>query len=244
MQHQANEGNALHFRVKEDILQKIKSAEYLPHTQLPTEAEFCKKYGVSRTTIRTALQQLTTEGYVYRTQGKGTFVADHKVKQTLTTTVNHFSQQLSTQGKNPSIRVLNLEVIQADSVLAKYFSINEGDPVNKLERIRLADNQALQYEIAYIPWHKAPGLNAKECEKSLYQLLEKHYGINIKKTIEHLELFIADHDISEKLEIKTGAPCFALETYAYLADESLIEYSKTIFRGDRAHFVIERDYEV
>ena len=241
---QANEGSALHFRVKEDILQKIKNAEYLPHTQLPTEAEFCKKYGVSRTTVRTALQQLTTEGYVYRTQGKGTFVADHKVKQTLTSTVNHFSQQLATQGKNASIRVLNLAVIQADSFLAKFFNLRLGEPVNKLERIRYADNQAIQYEIAYLPWHKAPGLNAKECEKSLYQLLKKQYGLKIKKTIEHLELFIADHDISEKLQIKMGAPCFALETYAYLADETPIEYSKTIFRGDRAHFVIERDYEI
>ncbi|WP_243299546.1 GntR family transcriptional regulator [Bacillus litorisediminis] len=243
MQH-ANEGNALHSRVKEDILQKIKNGEYLPHTQLPTEAEFCKKYGVSRTTIRTALQQLTLEGYVYRTQGKGTFVADRKVKQTLTSTVNHFSQQLETQGKNPSIRVLNLEVIQADVFLAKFFGIKQGDPVNKLERIRFADHQPLQYEIAYLPWHKAPGLNAKECEKSLYQLLNRHFGLKIKKTIEHLELFIADQDISEKLQIKMGAPCFALETYAYLPDETPIEYSKTIFRGDRAHFVIERDYQV
>lgn len=235
-------GNALHFKVKEAIIQLIKSGEYAPNTQLPTEAEFCDKFGVSRTTVRTALQQLTMEGYVYRKQGSGTFVADHKVKQILTNTVAQFAEQLTTQGKHPKIKVLNLTVIQADPFLEKFFEIEEGDPVNKLERIRYADDEPLQYEVAYLPWRKTPGLNIEECEKSLYRLLENQYQLNIKKAIEHLELVMADEDIAEKLNIQVGSPCFSLETYAYLGNNTAIEYSKTIFRGDRANFIIERHY--
>jgi GntR family transcriptional regulator len=235
-------GDALHFRVKESIIQLIKAGEYSPHTQLPTEAEFCEKFGVSRTTVRTALQHLTLEGYVYRKQGKGTFVSGQKVKQVLTTTVDNFNEQLTTQGKYPHIKVLGLTVIQSDSFFEELFTLQKGDPVNMLERIRYADNEPLQYEIAYLPWRKTPGLNAKECEKSLYRLLENQFGLKIKKTIEHLEISIADKDISEKLKVKVGAPCFSLETYAYLSDGTAIEYSKTIFRGDRANFVIEREY--
>lgn len=235
-------GNALHFKVKESIIELIKSGEYKPNTQLPTEAEFCQKYGVSRTTVRTALQQLTMEGYVYRKQGKGTFVSNNKVKQILTATVGHFSEQIAMQGKKPSIKVLSLDVIQANSFLAKTFKLNNNDPVNKLERIRYVNEEPLQYEIAYLPWHKTPGLNKDACETSLYKFLEDQFHLKIKKTVEHLEIVLANQAISTKLNIGIGAPCFSLETYTYLDDGTAIEYSKTIYRGDLANFIIERNY--
>lgn len=238
----ASEGNALHAQVKELIIQLIKSGEYQPNTQLPTEAEFCEKFKVSRTTVRTALQQLTQEGYVYRQQGKGTFVASKKVNQVLTATAEHFSQQITMQGKKASIKVLNLQVVQADSFLSETFEININDPVNKLERIRYVNDEPLQYEIAYLPWSKCPGLNQEACETSLYNLLETQFQLKIKKAVEHLEIVVADQFISEKLNIMQGDPCFSLETYAYLSDGTVIEFTKTIFRGDLAHFVIERNY--
>jgi len=239
---EANKDSALHSIVKDSIINLINNGEYKANTKLPTEAEFCKKYGVSRTTIRTALQQLTIEGYVYRVQGKGTFVAEKKVKQSLTSTVEQFSDQIMMQGKNPRIKVLNLKVIEATPILAQYFEREVGAPVNLLERIRYVNDTPLQYEIAYLPWNSTPGLDTKACEKSLYKMLEQKYNIKINKTIEHLELTLADEIVAEKLDIPIGSPCFLLETFAYTEDGRVIEYSKTIFRGDRAHFVIERNY--
>jgi len=239
---EVNKEAALHSIVKESIINMIKSGEYQSNTKLPTEAEFCKTFGVSRTTIRTALQQLTIEGYVYRIQGKGTFVAENKVKQSLTSTVEQFSEQIMMQGKNPSIKVLQLKVIEATDFLAKQFKQNLGDPVNCLERMRYVNDAPLQYEISYLPWYKVPGLDSAACEKSLYKMLETKYNIKISKTVEHLELILADDTISKKLEIAPGSPCFLLETFAFSEDEAAIEYSKTIYRGDRAHFIIERNY--
>lgn len=236
------ENHALHQQVKDAIITLINTGEYKPHSQLPTEAEFCEKYGVSRTTVRTALQQLTAEGYVYRKQGSGTFVSASKVKQKLTTTVERFSEQITMQGKKPLIKVLELEVIPADEFLSDVLKMEEGQPVNVLERLRYANEQPIQYEIAYLPWYKTPGLNKKGCEKSLYDHLESQFKLKISKTVETLELFIADQLAAEKLQINIGDPCFSLDTLAYLADGTIIEYSKTIFRGDLAHFVIERNY--
>jgi GntR family transcriptional regulator len=239
---ETKDGNALHHKVKEAIIQLINEGEYKPNSQLPTEAEFCDKYGVSRTTVRTALQQLTTEGYVYRKRGSGTFVSANKVKQILTTTVEHFSKQIAMQGKKPQIKVLHLEVIPADEFLSEQLNISEGEPVNMLERLRFVDENPIQYEIAYLPWYKTPALNREACEKSLYRFLEEQYGLKISKTVENLELFLADHEAAENLQINIGEPCFSLDTLAYLSDNSIIEYSKTIYRGDLAHFVIERNY--
>ncbi|MGJ7910153.1 GntR family transcriptional regulator [Neobacillus sp. LXY-1] len=238
----SNEESALHLKVKDAIISLIKAGEYKPNTQLPTEAEFCKIYGVSRTTVRTALQQLVSEGYVYRQQGRGTFVSNNKVKQKLTSTVQTFTEQIAMQGKNPLIKVLNLQVIPADSFLAEIFDLNEGDPINKLERARYVNDEPLQYEIAYLPWKITPGLNQEDCEKSLYHLLERQFRLKVKRTVEYLEIAAVEQDIAEILHIQEGSPCFSLETYAHASDETVIEYSKTIFRGDMANFVIERNY--
>jgi GntR family transcriptional regulator len=242
MTEEIKDGNALHIRVKESIIQLIKEGEYPPDSQLPTEAEFCEKYGVSRTTVRTALQQLTAEGYVYRKRGSGTFVSSNKVKQVLTTTIERFSDQISMQGKKPAIKVINLEVVPADDYLMNLLKLNEGEPVNMLERIRYVNDEPIQYEIAYLPWYKTPAINKEGCEESLYKLLQTQYSLHISKTIENLELYFPDEEVARKLQIPIGNPCFALDTHAYLEDGTIIEYSKTIFRGDLTHFIIERNY--
>ena len=226
-----NVGKALHVKIKEEIIKLIKAEEYKPNTLLPTEAEFCEKFGVSRTTIRTALQQLTIEGYIYREQGRGTFVSESKVKQTLSATNVQFGEQLLTQGMKPLIKVLSLLVIPADEFLVNLFQLKEGDPINKLERIRYANDEPLQYEIAYLPWYKTPGLDKAECEKSLFKVLEVQFNLKIKKTVEQLELVLADEEIADKLHIPINTPCFSMETYTYLEDGTPVEYSKAIFRG-------------
>jgi GntR family transcriptional regulator len=236
------DGTALHHQVKDAIIHLIDTGEYKPNSQLPTEAEFCEKYGVSRTTVRTALQQLSMEGYVYRKRGSGTFVSGNKVKQILTSTNERFTEQMTLQGKKPSIQVLNLEVVPADFFLSEKLKIVDGEPVNMLERVRFVNGEPLQYETAYLPWYKTPGLNKQACEKSLYDLLSVQFSLNIIKAVETLELFIADDEAAEKLQINIGDPCFAIDTLAYTSNEEIIEYSRTIFRGDLVHFVIERHY--
>jgi GntR family transcriptional regulator len=146
------------------------------------------------------------------------------------------------QGKNPSIKVLDLEVVPADEFLIDALKIEEGEPVNVLERLRFVNDEPIQYEVSYLPWYKTAGMNKKACEESLYHLLKSQFSLKIAMTVETLELFIADEDSAEKLCIKTGDPCFALDTVTYLHDDTIIEYSKTIFRGDLARFVIERNY--
>ncbi|MFC0478380.1 UTRA domain-containing protein [Robertmurraya beringensis] len=76
----------------------------------------------------------------------------------------------------------------------------------------------------------------------LYKLLQTQYDLHVSKTIENLELYQPDEEIAKKLQIPVGSPCFSLDTHAYLEDGSIIEYSKTIFRGDLTHFIIERNY--
>ncbi|GAF20387.1 transcriptional regulator, GntR family [Bacillus sp. JCM 19047] len=234
--------SAMHQQIKENIIEKIEANEYAPQSQLPTEAEFCDTYGVSRTTVRTALQQLSQEGYVVRRQGQGTFVAEPKIRTNLSQTVTSFTEQVTSQGKKPFIKVLSLQVIPADEELSHLLHTDANAAIQKVIRVRYVDEKPLQYEIAYVPWTIAPGITEEQCSVSLYSTLRDHYSVRIARTEEHLQLTTMDPSIAKHLASEEQTPCFYLETLAYLEDGTIAEHSQTYFHGERASFQIERHY--
>jgi GntR family transcriptional regulator len=234
--------NVLYSQVKDKIETEIKNGKYAAGDALPSEFQLCKDHEVSRTTIRLALQQLELEGRITKIQGKGTFVSKPKIKQSLTSSSKGFGDQMVDQGLKPRSNVLSLKVIPADTALAEYLQIHEKDPVNELVRVRFADDEPLQYETSYIPWKSAPGLVDDDCQGSLFQLLRSKYSIQINKTIESIEPVLATENISKHLNIPPGAPVFSIETITYNSENTPVEYSSAIFRGDRSKFTVERLY--
>ncbi|MEK3889202.1 GntR family transcriptional regulator [Bacillus sp. FSL K6-3431] len=242
----SQEQASLYYIVKMSIMKKIQINEYEVGEKLPTEMELCEEYGVSRTTIRIALQQLALEGRVYKLQGKGTFVAKPKIQQSLTTFEKGFASQMIEQGYEPKTEIIDLQVIPADASLADHLQIKENDPVHRLTRVRYANDEPLFYAISYIPWHFAPGLvnDEEECKRSLYQLLQEKYQLKIHKTIEEIEPILASKTISSYLNVSEGTPVLSLETITYNMEHIPIEFSESVFRGDRSKFTVERIYSI
>lgn len=232
---------SLHAFIKEEILNKIRTNEYKTGDKIPTEHELCRLFDVSRTTIRTALNQLTVEGYLVRHQGRGTFVADQKVKQTLTQTAKRYKDQVAVQGKEAEIKVVSLQVIPAAEWLEHELQVPANAPIQRIERVRFANGEPTQYEIAYIPWDVAPGITKDHAETSLYESLENDFDIHITQTTEKVEIILADEKLTEYLYIEKDAPCFYIETIAENG-HGRIEFSKSYFRGDKTSFLIERQY--
>lgn len=237
-----DKNKSLHAYIKEDLLHSIKSNKYKKGDKIPTELELCDTYNVSRTTVRTALNQLTLEGYLVRFQGKGTFVADEKVRQTLTHTVKKYSDQIAVQGKIAKIQLIDLNVIPADDLLRHSLDVSVHDPIQRIERIRKANGEPTQYEIAYIPWKVAPGINKKHAEYSLYASLKEEFNVHIAKTTEHVEITLADEQICKFLKCEEGLPCYYMETIAEDFDGNIVEFSRAYYRGDKTNFLIERNY--
>ncbi|AUJ24013.1 GntR family transcriptional regulator [Virgibacillus dokdonensis] len=233
---------SLHAYIKDELLNQIKANKYKPGDKIPTELELCKDFNVSRTTVRTALNQLTLEGYLVRHQGKGTFVADQKLKQTLTQTVKRYSDQVAIQGKEAKIFVLSITVIPANEYLSQQLEVAHNDPIQCIERIRKANDEPTQYEIAYIPWIVAPGITETQAASSLYASLKNDFQVHVAKTIEHIEITLADEICSKHLDCELHAPCFYIETLAENENQEKVEYSRAYFRGDKTNFVIERNY--
>ncbi|MBR7797289.1 MAG: GntR family transcriptional regulator [Bacillota bacterium] len=233
---------SLHAYIKEELLNRIKANKYKRGEKIPTELELCKGFGVSRTTIRTALNQLTVEGYLERHQGRGTFVADQKVKQTLSQTVKRYSDQIAIQGKKAEITLISIQVVPANEYLEQSLDVTLNDPIQRVERVRKANTEPTQYEIAYIPWNVAPGITKEQAETSLYGALKEDFSVHIAKTTEHVEIALADERSSSHLNCEPGSPCFYIETVAENEKGEKVEYSRSYFRGDKTNFVIERNY--
>lgn len=236
-------GTALYYSVKEEILELIKSGTYKVGSQLPTEAELCKLFDVSRTTIRLALQQLELEGRIYKVQGKGTFVSKPKIQENLTQSIKSFSEQMKDAGLSSYSKVLSMDVIPATSLLAHSLEIEENDPVIKLVRLRFAGTEPYQHATSYIPWKIAPGLLHDDCSGSLFQLLTTTYKVNLLKSVETLEPVLPDIEICELLHILENTPSFLSDSLTYSTENVPIEFSTTIARGDIAKFVSERFYK-
>lgn len=235
-------GKSLHVHIKEELLDRIKSNKYKKGEQIPTELELCKDFEVSRTTVRTALNQLTLEGYLVRQQGKGTYVADQKVSQTLSHTVKRYSDQIAVQGKEAKITLISINVVPATEMMQQYLDVSLNDPIQRIERVRKANGEPTQYEIAYIPWSVAPGISVKHAETSLYAAFKDEFGVSIARTTEHVEIALSDERSCKHLQCEPGLPCFYIETIAEDAKGKKVEFSRSYFRGDKTNFMIERNY--
>ncbi|MDY0404599.1 GntR family transcriptional regulator [Virgibacillus sp. 179-BFC.A HS] len=233
---------SLHAYIKEELLDRIKSRKYLPGEKIPTELELCKDFDVSRTTVRTALNQLTLEGYLNRIQGKGTFVAEQKVKQALSNTIKRYSDQIAVQGKKGAVTVVDISVVPANDILTQTLEVPLNAPIQRIERVRKADGEPTQYEIAYIPWDVAPGIKESHAATSLYASLADAFQVRIAKTIETIEITLADERTSRHLQCEEDLPCFYMETIAEDADGKKVEFSRSYYRGDKTNFTIERKY--
>ncbi|MEY2193866.1 GntR family transcriptional regulator [Neobacillus sp. BF23-41] len=237
-------GTALYYSVKEKILERIDREIYQVGGKLPSESDLCLEFEVSRTTIRLALQQLEQEGRIYKLQGKGTFVAQPKIQETITLTIKSFSEQMKSMGLQAHSEVLSIETIPATLFLANSLDIQPNDPVFKLVRLRFAEQKPYQYSTSYVPWKVAPNLIHDDCSGSLFELLQTKYGLKFLKSIESIEPVIPTVQISNLLGIPENTPSFQSESLTYTTEMVPIEYSSTIVRGDFAKFVTERYYQI
>ena len=137
-----------------DILTEKIEHEYRPGDLMPSERELSKHYGLSRTTVRLALQELERLGLVVRQHGRGTFVADRSVQATNLSQTYSFTDQMREMGRVPSTTILEFCEIEADKNLAESLRVHIGDKLYKLKRLRSADDMPMMVERTYLPMRK------------------------------------------------------------------------------------------
>ena len=222
-----------------DILTEKIEHEYRPGDLLPSERELSKYYGLSRTTVRLALQELERLGLVVRQHGRGTFVADRSVQATNLSQTYSFTDQMREMGREPSTTILEFAEIDADKNLAEKMRVRMGDKLFKIERLRCADGMPMMVERTYMPVRKFMSLKRPMLEHaSLYTVIEQVFHEKIRVAEEEFFASIARPVDAHLLGIGEGAPVLDLVRTTYDVGNEIIEYTLSVARADQFKYKI------
>ena len=237
-----NDATPLHVQISEALRLLIETTKLKAGENFPSERELAESYGVSRMTVRQALQGLRHEGLIYRERGVGTFVSSRKI-DVHTRNLGGFSDEMLALGIKPSSRVLRLNCEIADEQITGDLDLEAGERVFRLERLRLADGEPMAFEVTCLPEKLCPELDKWNLtENSLYRILTENYNLQINHAAENLEAAAAAKFTAKQLGIKTGTPVLVVHRVVFSESNQPIESAHTTYRADRyrATFVLTK----
>ena len=205
---------------------------------IPSERQLAGDLGVSRLTVRAALDELVREGYLLRRRGAGTFVAEPKVAKGMG--ISSFSEDMRERGLTPASRTLELQVVPAGARLGRILHVSPAEPVIVAKRLRLADGEPMAIELLHVRESLLPGLSAVDLEEdSFYDLLARRYGIEIVGGEQTVEPTVTDEEESDTLGVPLHSPALLFERVTRSPSGEIVEFTVSIYRGDRYRIVSE-----
>ena len=227
----------LYAQLEEILSKRISAGELQSGDQLPAEDQLVVEFGVSRTTVRTTVQNLLRRGLVEIRRGKGTFVAQPKIAQALTG-LTGFVEDMQALGRQASARVLGHDVVPASEVVARKLEVQVDEPVMFIRRLRLANDQALCYDETYLPLELGEKVIANNLEtEPIFTLLELKYETPLAEAEYRLEAVAADATVAAALDVSPGSPIFFIERTSFSTEGRPVDYEKLFYRGDHIQFV-------
>jgi GntR family transcriptional regulator len=206
-------------------------------TAIPSERQLSADLGVSRLTLRAALDDLAREGYLVRRRGSGTYVQHPKISQELT--ITSFSDDMRRRGMVPGSRTLSMTTILAGARLGRSLNVSPSEQILVVKRLRLADGEPMAIETLHIPEALVPGLTPKALTGSFYDLLRDRYGVSIVEGIQAIEPTVTNEEESEVLGVPLHSPAFLFERTSRDEAGRTVEFVQSVYRGDRYRIVTE-----
>ncbi len=200
-------------------------------------------YQVSRITVRKAVDELVNEGYLYKIQGKGTYVKTDERSNNLFA-ITSCTEDVVRMGMKPTKKVMVAELVYANAKRAKALEITQEERVFMLGRILFADQEPLNYTVTFLPEKLFPGIDRHSFDReSLYQVLQEEYGVRLTKARRTIEAILARDEVAEYLDIEEGSPIilFRCVTYGIVNGKEIpVENFKCYYRTDKFKFYIDQ----
>jgi GntR family transcriptional regulator len=224
-------------QIKEYILYRINNGELAAHDRVPSERNLSEQFGVSRLTVSKALKELVLDGKLYTQVGKGTFVSEPSIDQTLDV-LTSFSEEMEQRGQTPSSKVVRAGIVPARGALAQHLQIPGGVPVVQLTRVRLANNQPVALETAHIIAGLCDGILERFdfSHHSLYRVLQTHYNLRLVYADQEIEARMATPEEARMLSLESACPILSMTRITYGENQHPVEYVESAYRGDRYKF--------
>ncbi|MDG3061176.1 MULTISPECIES: GntR family transcriptional regulator [Lacticaseibacillus] len=217
-----------------DQLETFIKEKLQPNDKLPSERDLSELYHVSRNTVRSALDELFLRGFIYRSTGKGTFVAERFDERTDVSGSYSFTKQMLAMNRQPVTKIQRLEKIAVPANIAKRMRIDPGTPVYVLDRLRIADKLPMMIERSYLPALTVPDLEKDALEKSpLYDWLEEHYGIHIASVDEAFFAGLVSPEDAKLLRVAPASACLNIRRTTFADTGEIVEYTLSVARADQ-----------
>jgi GntR family transcriptional regulator len=225
--------------LRDRLLAEIAAGNPGPGERLGAERDLAARLGVSRSTLRSALDALETSGDVRRVRGRsgGIFVSPRRVERDLTS-LSGLPAYLRRQGFQSGARVLSTATLAADEETALALGLPDGALVLEIVRVRLADEQPISLERARFPAERFPGLLDRSLAGSVYDILERDYRLRAGEAEERIEVVGATAAEARVLELRAGAPLVAVTRTAWSSEGAPFEHSRDLFRADRVRIIV------
>jgi GntR family transcriptional regulator len=221
--------------VRDELLSLVEDLEV--GDAIPPERRLAADLGVSRPTLRAVIDELVREGLLRRRHGSGTFIAEPKIALPLTMT--SFSEDMARRGMVPGSRVLSFEVVAAGAKLGQRLNVSPTAEVYAIRRLRLADAETMAIEFLNVPRALLPSLTQDVLEGASFYTLLQQEGVTIASGVQTIEPTVTTEEEAEVLGVPLHAPAFLFERITESERGEVVEFVRSVYRGDRYRFVTE-----
>ena len=219
--------------IKNDIVQAIKTKQLNTDDKILSEAKLCKKYNVSRITVTRAINELVAEDYLYRIQGKGTFVKGKQLSEGVSQ-LSSFTKRMKEKKLKLETRVLETTSVTMPVKMANFFNLPSDKNVILLKLLRIVDGKLLCLSIAYLMPEIFYWTTLEDMEhESLYDLLENKYDFKLGNATQEFEVGYLNEKNAKFLEISSQDPCLKLSLYSTLSDGRPAQFEETYYIGSK-----------
>jgi GntR family transcriptional regulator len=227
----------LYDQIERNLRDLVVNGHLKPGEAMPGEWDLADLYGVSRLTVRRALDELVRQNWLEKKHGVGTFVRQPTMA-TIAAGKLSFTEQMRSIGREPSSRFIGQNLTNATDKIARALKIQEGDPVIEITRVRMADAVPILLETACLSTAHFPALENHDWSQgeSLYKVLSDEYQVNVvalDHTIKPVTLTATE---ARYLDAKAGIPALLSEIIAYTPSSEPVEYAWSVSNGDKSEF--------
>ena len=223
--------------IERNLRDLIINGQLQPGQMVPSEWDLSALYGVSRLTVRKALEELVRQNWLERKHGVGTFVRQPTIASISASKLS-FTEQMKAIGRKPESRLVEYKVIPATLKIARTLRLQEGEPLFAITRVRLADELPILLETACLSQQKFPSLATRQWSNhdSLYKILNEEYQVIVTGLDHTIKPVLLTETEARYLQAKAGTPALLSEIVAFTREGTPVEYAWSFSNGDQSEF--------
>lgn len=231
----------LYAQIKAHLRDRILDGSYKPHEQMPSESEMMASFGVSRITVRQALNDLQNEGLIFRIHGKGTFVSKPKAFQDLGK-LQGFGEAMRQMGHETYSRLLSLREVKPSMQVQERLKLGPREKVCELQRLRFLNREPISLDVSYVSVKLGTRLAREDlATRDIFAIVENDYGIQLGHADLQIGTMLADERLARQLRLPEGSPVLFIERTTHTAEGLPFDHEHLYYRGDAFTYKVRVD---